>query len=702
MSYPKLLIIGLTAAWFCSIANVSDAQSVQRGYKARACGFDLDGDGIVGEAGDDCNICDGVTKDPDKDGKNEDLRYVDCDGGKNSASCGAPGDPCKSLHYTIKNRVDGPGDGAEDIICFTGRCVNEDYVQLGTSGIKGSQGNGSGSGYYTRAKKGNEVRNFQYPQNPFMIVGWDRDNDGKYPPMDSDDKSVIDGGPNKIKRLFTHNTGKKGDPSSLEFAHFTIRNYGRGDFGSGDASSISDSNELWKVGSTTESKHVYFHDLSLDHIMHNQETDGHNIIWDVFTTREGQWWAFENNECIECGGYIMRGAANMPGLGGNDVNAESSGFIRFKNNSWSYHVADENDVRAARQSDVSGIKIWGDFKNVEILDNISDASMDDWNPSDPFNAGAFVVVGCSVENFHIVNNEMIDLNQAIALQPDTDGQNENCGTISNGRGRRQKDINILRNLIRFTDRGANYYSRVWGIFLESSSGPWDESTENAVIANNIVYNPGHNFQSCIEVATGTGNSKGCQKYTGQILVMNNICYGGIAGAIEKGAYSFFARDTPPSCKHSNVVLKNNIAAGLGSDQRNVWVGASWDGLTNDYNVFDPDGDFRWTSGNSKGRNSVQCQPKFAKTGTVKAPTNGDLHLASGDSCAVDAGTSVSSVIEDDLDCGKRPQGGGWDAGPDEVGAEGECFVDPSTGSTSSGTPKAPPAPVLREAIPLPN
>ena len=79
-----------------------------------------------------------------------------------------------------KVETDDNGDGAEDIICFTGTCKSDQHIQL-PSGL---------STHYTRAASGNEVRDFEYPRNPMMIVGWDTDNDGKYPPFDSDDTSV--------------------------------------------------------------------------------------------------------------------------------------------------------------------------------------------------------------------------------------------------------------------------------------------------------------------------------------------------------------------------------------------------------------------------------------------------------------------------------------------------------------------------------
>ncbi len=57
------------------------------GYQPRACGFDLDDDGIAGEP-EDCRVCDGTTADPDGDGVAEDLIYVDAVAGKDQRGCG--------------------------------------------------------------------------------------------------------------------------------------------------------------------------------------------------------------------------------------------------------------------------------------------------------------------------------------------------------------------------------------------------------------------------------------------------------------------------------------------------------------------------------------------------------------------------------------------------------------------------------------
>ena len=60
-----------------------------------------------------------------------------------------------------------------------------DNIAIDNSGVAGFKG---------RTRSGSEARDFQYPNNPAMLIGWDKDNDGSYPPHDPDDTSVLFGG----------------------------------------------------------------------------------------------------------------------------------------------------------------------------------------------------------------------------------------------------------------------------------------------------------------------------------------------------------------------------------------------------------------------------------------------------------------------------------------------------------------------------
>jgi len=202
----RFSITALIAIMFCGLAFADNGDT--RGYVARACGFDLDDDGIIGEASD-CTICDGSTTDPDGDGTAEDINYVQAQTGTNSTTCGASGTPCATIAYVLAgsnssfaNVVNGPADGAEDIICIAGTFTSVNLA-ANISGVTGNHTN---------------RHSHEYPTDPFMIVGWDTDGDGSYPPFDTDDTAVIDGGG-------TSNTfiDASDNTSYVEIAHIAVK-----------------------------------------------------------------------------------------------------------------------------------------------------------------------------------------------------------------------------------------------------------------------------------------------------------------------------------------------------------------------------------------------------------------------------------------------------------------------------------------------
>ena len=72
----------------------------RKGYHARPCGFDMDRDGVIGEQAD-AHVGDGRTADPDGDGVNEDLIYVDADGGSDETGNGAASAPYKTVYEKL-------------------------------------------------------------------------------------------------------------------------------------------------------------------------------------------------------------------------------------------------------------------------------------------------------------------------------------------------------------------------------------------------------------------------------------------------------------------------------------------------------------------------------------------------------------------------------------------------------------------------
>src|SRR5262249_970385 len=75
-----------------------------RGYAAGGWAFDPTSTGIAGEARGACDrVCRGGATGADIDGNGVADRqvYVDCGAGSDSATCGAPGSPCRSLQWAL-------------------------------------------------------------------------------------------------------------------------------------------------------------------------------------------------------------------------------------------------------------------------------------------------------------------------------------------------------------------------------------------------------------------------------------------------------------------------------------------------------------------------------------------------------------------------------------------------------------------------
>jgi hypothetical protein len=341
----RLLAVGLL------VLLASNAHAV--GYTSRACGFDVDKDGNVGEAGE-CDYCDGVTTDPDGDGEAEDLIYVDCNSGNDTTGTGTAALPYRTLGKALSSN-DGPGDGREDIICARSTCNSTNG-----SGVSGVTLNESGratdsdgaAAYVSRTATGNEAVTFQYPTEPFMIVGWDTDNDGAYPPYDTDDEPLI---------FDAYATGQSsgaanyssflglGNGDNIELAHFTVKNYGR------SMSATSGSVFSWSGISGYADRH-YLHDIVIENAWRGvDDQDGRRVVsFNVAGAGNGtRYTALENIKWLTISSWPMRG--------GNS-NAGGGGLLRVADSSY------DNPDSVSASANVLGFKIWN-FSTVEFIDN---------------------------------------------------------------------------------------------------------------------------------------------------------------------------------------------------------------------------------------------------------------------------------------------------------------------------------------------
>ncbi len=614
-------------------------QIEQRGYVPRACGFDMNRNGIIGEPAD-CDVCDGETTDPDGDGVDEDLIYVDADWGSDIEGDGGPWYPYKTIQYAW-NVADGPRDGAEDIICLRG-FAKEELISPGTSGLPGT---------YTVPRSGSQARDWQLPVDPTMLVGWDEDNDGIYPPFDPDDTAVLEGSGDGMRQgmstVFRLHSGN----DYLEVAHLYVQDYGRFSFG-------VDSGFI-RFGPRGDGlNHIYFHDLELYSINKERLGDGgRDFTFNLFNT--GLHWAnFSNMLFEDNGGWFARGA-------GPDQ-APDEGPLRWQNITRTVHSCDFSECGKA--AGWPGFKIWGYISRIEILDSIWDTNVAHWepNPAGGHGATAMVVGQCS-QNWTIRNNEIID--SAIALRI----QASSVGFCENEDSRPVDKVVFDRNIVR-NSYGAWGFGNL-GIDIEKphfNKGEGDDPGEvigDVTITNNFLSTSKVPWDSCIWMAIGNG----AREPPGRIVIANNTCVGEIRrhAAIAIGGVD--DRRAPPF-QQQDVVIWNNIVTGLGDGQHNVMMAYAPENLVSDSNVFDANGVFRWDDwqevefGGWKERSgtdqdSRECYPAFEDAAIF------DFHLSRTDTCAQGRGRNLSELTTVDVDGDPRPPVGvEWDVGADQVAA----------------------------------
>ena len=261
----------------------------------RANGLDMNDDFVVGEPGVDDLVCDSFggsvvqgfyVEDVDGDGVLEEQIFVDSVLGTDTLSCGRPNGACRTLQHAFAVRADGPGDGQEDIICFAG--VDATNFEIQQSGV---------AGFKTLPRQGattNQQRSFQYPSQPLMLIGWDKDDDGVYPPRDPDDTSRL----NKTTGIQFNVSGQY---DRVEVAHLEILEPGHDSALNGG---------FFKQQPNAHSlSHWYFHDLQIDRPNYRKCHRTGNILWNMFSFQP-DWVAAEHIDVTDAYGYLWRGSVN--------------------------------------------------------------------------------------------------------------------------------------------------------------------------------------------------------------------------------------------------------------------------------------------------------------------------------------------------------------------------------------------------------
>ncbi len=642
-SWPAARIILIAGALLLVPLSVS---AQQRGYVRRACGFDMNRNGIVGEPAD-CHVCDGETTDPDGDGVDEDLLYVDAGAGSDFSGDGSPQSPFRTIQHAW-NVADGPGDGAEDILCFRGTATTEQFITPGVGGVAGT---------YTVERSGSQARDWLFPRNPTMLVGWDADDDGAYPPFDADDTAVLDGTGDGVAaglaRVFRLNPSV----DHLEIAHLEIRNYGRYTPG-------ADSGFVIHGPRGDGVDYVYYHDLELYGLNMEHRGGGGDFAITLFSSGL-HWTNFTNLLFEDNGGWFARGAGPDSG--------PDEGPIRWQNITRTVHSCDYSLCGSG--AGWPGFKIWGYMSGLEILDSVWDANLDSWQPNPHGGHGTvFLAIAQCTQDWTVRNNEIIDASAVLKIQPTSRGfcDDEDARPID----RVVFDRNVARNT--YPEWG---FGNIGIQFSRSKARKGEgnapgETVGSVTITNNFLSTAGVPWEACVWVLAGND----VEPPPGKIVVANNTCVGAIRrwaaisiGSVDSARHYDFMQQ--------NLLIKNNIVIGAGAGERNVQATYAPSGLKMDLNVFEPAGTYEWADGvevdlagwqarSGADQASLACLPTFADQ------AEGDFHLLSTDACARGHGRILPAIVNFDVDGELRPKSLVWDIGADQIS------MPPADGSKS--------------------
>ncbi len=570
-------------------ASIGEAPSgPQKGYVARPCGLDMNRNGILGEAAD-ALVGDGVTKDVDGDGVEEDILYVDSETGSDESGDGSPQKPFKTIQKAL-DAADGPADGAEDIICISG--TFHEALSLTQGGV---------AGHYERD-------GFQFPSNPFMIVGWDRDRDGQYPPYDKDDVAVLDG----RDELNIAITNKPNKVSFVEMAHLTIKRYGNTRRqGRPDRGAIRFSG----VGSGRQS-HLYVHDVEIVDVI-TRGGGGSNTITISFWSRKNTITdiAVINTLIDGLGCFGFRGAPH-----------NGSGRFRFQNLTIKF--------RALPGGGASGWKLWEQHSGVEILDCVLDGDVRNWK----IGRGPVGVVVCQcAQDWTIRGNIFKDLRCAVFLQ----GTSKGYCTV-----RPVSNIVIDRNVIRQTYDKWPFYP----VGIRIGSGATTTGTTGDVTITNNFISTTTGLGSAIQ--SQAGNHTGPQP--GTITIAGNTLYGPFFYfGIFISRWASFPQIPYIKFPQDDFVIKNNIIANTGGYNRNVGVNYAPKNLLANGNLYD-DAGFLWDNkirDNFADWQRATAQDANSRTGKAAFvdAAAGDFHLKKEDAAAKGVGVDITGITKVDID-----------------------------------------------------
>lgn len=617
-----LTILGLAglSVVYWPLSAPSQAQSLAGtlGYYGRPSGFDLNFNGTPGEAGTaDVAVCDAqgdsastVGEDLDGNAVADRQVYVDLSSGTNSVTCGLPGTACRTIAYAMAGTnasvtggpIGTPSATQMQAICFKG--TGRELVVPSQSGATGS---------YSLAQTGFQARTFNLPRYPFLLSGWDNDNDNQYPPHDLDDTAVLDG--NSGGASLNHAIENTAPVSYIEYAHFTAKDYGL---------VLSDDIGFMQVarGGGTATN-IYVHDLRLIDIMRgmtNANTSGH-ILFDFFANGTvSTYTAIVNVHATDIGGGY--------GIRGSGVGTSVLGPYRFQNITMT--------TRGAAGDYWAAIKLWDYVTGVEVLGNFFDLNPDVWSPGAVGGApSSGVGISYCSQDWVVRGNAFHDFKQFVTLSP-------YYGVPGTCESRPLDEIRIDRNIFRNTY--APWVFGDWGLLVEAGNSVAD-SVEDVYITNNR-FSSTQGWEACLWLRPG--NPSGADP--SNIRVAGNTCYGAINrhAALTIGN----AEGAEPAFPGQTFTIQDNVFAALGSVLAVDWQYSPSSWIANGQ-AYDASATFRitgtghtfasWKTATGQDAASKQCTPSFV------AASTGNFRLVDADTCADAAGVDISAITTVDHD-----------------------------------------------------
>lgn len=595
-----------------------------RGYIARDVGFSA----TLGGAA----ICDGGATNPDLDGNGTADRetYVDCSGGTNNTTCGAPASPCASIQWALDgsnssftDRIRTPDANQIQAVCFKGICGNA-ALTLTQSGAAGTP--------ITVAQTGSDARAFNYPRFPFILSGWDADGDGRYYPADTDasDVAELDGNVSGDTGLAIANSASL---SRIQLAHFGIRDYG--------LACGNDNGAMKMTGSSGSPTQLFLHDLKLVNVLRDCGNGSTLITFNFFNQSAILTSAaIENSEIDGFGSYLIRGTGN-----------NGSGLYRFKNITAKAHGADGDAV--------AGLKLWNETTGVEILDSVFDANVAAWTPLASGGAPTQGLVPAQCLQDVVIRNTLVkDFKQGINIQPYAGGAGFCESRALTGVVIDRAEILNTYGPWQFGDHGIEI-----GGGLNSTARVGDVTISSSFLSSLT------GWEAALRLSATYDGSCGA---TGTIRVLGNTMAGELTNyaAINIGDPQFGDGD----CSGYTYDVRDNLILSAPALCTTI-VPSPW---TSNYNVFPTGSQFKWNSApgtctsslvslgtwqTSSGgdANSVQCAPSVVNAAI------GNWHLNDADTCAKNAGVDISALVPLDFD-GHTRGAGGFDIGADEIPA----------------------------------